>query len=112
VILHPDTGAVADPANPAHAGDAISIYCAGLGNVSPPVPEGAPATGDTPAVNPVQVMIGGQPAQIAYAGLAPGTPGLYRVDVTVPTDTGTGDQIPVVIASAGQTSPPVTMAIR
>jgi uncharacterized protein (TIGR03437 family) len=111
-ILHPETGAVVDASNPAHAGDAISILCVGLGEVNPPVPEGVAATGDAPAVNPVQVMIGGQPAHFDYAGLALGMPGVYRIAATVPPDTGTGDQIPVVILSAGQTSPAVTMAIR
>jgi uncharacterized protein (TIGR03437 family) len=111
-ILHPDTGATADPSSPAHTGETLSILCAGLGNVNPPVPEGVGADADAPAVNPVQVFIGGQPAPISYAGLSLGTPGVYRIDVQVPDAAGTGDQIPVVIISAGQTSPPVTIAIR
>jgi uncharacterized protein (TIGR03437 family) len=112
VILHGEPGVVADTTNPVHAGDAITILCAGLGEVDPPVAPGAAATGDSTALNPVQVMSGGQPAQVDFAGLAIGTPGVYRIATKVPPNTGTGEQIEVVIISAGQTSPPVTMAIQ
>src|SRR5260370_3555897 len=54
-------GVLADSAKPAKGGDAVVIYCTGLGAT------GADGTASrTPAVS-----IGGQPAQVTYAGAAP-----------------------------------------
>src|SRR5205085_7020563 len=39
-----DGSSIAGPANPAKAGDAIVIYCTGLGEVTPAVPAGAAAS--------------------------------------------------------------------
>jgi uncharacterized protein (TIGR03437 family) len=43
-------------------------------------------------VSPVTVKIGGQPAQVLFAGLAPNFPGEYQVNVILPTNIGTGNQ--------------------
>src|ERR1035438_8250509 len=52
-------------ANPASAGDALWIFCTGLGTVSPPVPAGAAASATTLSFtdNPVTVTVGGKDAQ-------------------------------------------------
>jgi hypothetical protein len=79
-----------------------------------------PATAQTPTVVPVSVTIGGLPApNVSYAGLTPGFAGLYQVNfaglyqvnVVVPDGVPAGDQA-VMVAIAGQSSPPVTMRIR
>ena len=49
------------------------------------------------------MTIGGQPAQVAFSGLTPGLPGLYQINVTVPTNIGTGNQ-PVTLAIGGATA--------
>src|ERR1035441_7835515 len=61
-------------ANPASVGDALLIFCTGLGTVSPPVPAGAAASATTLSFtdNPVTVTVGGKDAQVLFAGLAPG----------------------------------------
>ena len=46
------------------------------------------------------VTIGGAPAPVAYAGLAPGFVGLYQVNAQVPTGLAAGNQ-PVVITMNG-----------
>jgi len=46
------------------------------------------------------------------ARLAPGQVGLYEVRAIAPADAAAGDAVPVTLTVAGQTSPPVTMAIR
>ena len=76
----------ASATEPATAGDALVIYCSGLGAVSPPVADGAAAPLSTlsKTVNPVTVTIGGQSAQVLFAGLAPGFAGLYQVNAIVP----------------------------
>jgi uncharacterized protein (TIGR03437 family) len=102
------------PSTPASAGDALVIYCAGLGAVTPPVPAGsaAPLLTLSNTVNPVTATIGGQPGQVFFAGLAPGYVGLYQVNVIVPTGIAAGAQVPLILSVAGASSPPVTVAIR
>jgi uncharacterized protein (TIGR03437 family) len=100
---------------PAKAGDVIIIYCNGLGAVIPPVPTGSPAPLAGPlsqTVNPVTVTIGGLTATVGFAGLTPGYPDLYQVNATVPAGLTPGTQVPVVLTTAGQLSPPVTMAVQ
>jgi uncharacterized protein (TIGR03437 family) len=101
------------PAMPAAAGDVLEIFCSGLGAVTPAVLAGSAAPASPPAktVNQVTATVGGQPVQVAFAGLAPGFAGLYQVNVSVPSGI-TGDAVPVVLTVAGASSPPVTVAIR
>ncbi|MGO9129961.1 MAG: hypothetical protein ACLQIS_09545 [Bryobacteraceae bacterium] len=37
---------------------------------------------------------------------------MYQVNVAVPAGIATGDAVPVVLSVAGQSSPPVTIAVR
>jgi uncharacterized protein (TIGR03437 family) len=108
------TGVVKDSNSPAAPGEYISIYCTGLGAVSPVVPDGQPA-GSNPTsntVNPVTVTIGGVSAPVLFAGLSPGFAGLYQVNVQMPAGIASGNQ-PVVLTEAGQQSPAtVTMAVQ
>jgi uncharacterized protein (TIGR03437 family) len=102
------------PAQPASVGDILSIYCSGLGAVSPAVPDGAAAPLSTLSrtVNPVTVTIGGIGAQVQFAGLAPGYAGLYQVNAYVPQGVAAGGAVPVILTTAGVSSSPVTAAIQ
>jgi uncharacterized protein (TIGR03437 family) len=102
------------PAQPASVGDILSIYCSGLGAVSPAVPDGAAAPLSTLSrtVNPVTVTIGGISAQVQFAGLAPGYAGLYQVNAYVPQGVAAGAAAPVILTTAGVSSSPVTVAIQ
>jgi uncharacterized protein (TIGR03437 family) len=76
--------------NPARAGEVIIVYGTGFGPVQPPV-----ATGDV-AIEPAVLNPGCLPSQanlqtslgrlgrIEYAGIAPGFPGLYQLNVRLP----------------------------
>jgi uncharacterized protein (TIGR03437 family) len=115
VIVNGSTNTLITPATPAHPGDTVVIYCNGLGAVDPTVPSGTAAPLEGPlsqTVNPLNVTIGGVPAQVKFSGLSPGFPDLYQVNVTVPAGVIPGNEVPVVLTTAGQTSPPVTMAVR
>jgi uncharacterized protein (TIGR03437 family) len=106
--------APADPSAPVTAGDTVVIICSGLGVVTPQVATGAPAPGSPTAqtVNPVSVTIGGQAAQVISAELIPNSSGVYQVKAVVPQGVAPGGQVPVVLTTAGQSSPPVTMAVK
>jgi uncharacterized protein (TIGR03437 family) len=115
VIVSGATNALITPANPAHAGDVVEIYCNGLGAVIPPLPSGFPAPVNGPlsqTANPLTVTIGGINAVVNFAGLAPGYPDLYQVNVVVPSGVAAGASVPVILSIAGQTSPAGTMAVR
>ena len=100
--------------NPASPGDALLIFCTGLGTVSPAVAAGAatPASPLSHTNNPVTVTIGGQSATVLFAGLAPGFVGLYQVNVTVPKGIAPATNVPLVMTVAGADSVPVTVAIK
>ncbi len=100
--------------NPASAGDALQIYCAGLGAVNPPMPDGmaASASPASHTVNPVTVTVGDKPAQVLYSGMAPGLAGLYQVNVIVPPGITPAPDVPIILTVAGQVSPPVTLAVH
>jgi uncharacterized protein (TIGR03437 family) len=108
------SNALANSTNPVHAGDAVVIYCTGLGEVNPPVPAGTqtPLTVLSNTVNPVSVTIGGVSAPVAFAGLTPGSTGLYQVNTTVPAGIAAGDGVPVVLTAARQSSAPVVISVR
>ncbi len=115
IVVKPNgTAFVASATQTASAGDVLEIYGAGLGPVSPAVADGAAAP-STPVlaqtVNPVTATIGGQKAQVQFAGLAPGFAGLYQVNVVVPAGVS-GANVPIVLTTSGFSSPPVTVAIQ
>ena len=108
-------------AQPASIGDVLQIFCTGLGKVIADPPGPALVTGKTaPANGSVlyrtaampQVSIGGVPATVLFAGLAPGFAGLYQVDVIVPKDVDPGDDVPVTIAMQAGDRDSATIAVR
>ncbi|MDZ4797004.1 MAG: S8 family serine peptidase, partial [Bryobacteraceae bacterium] len=86
--------------NTAKKGSVISLYANGLGVVDNQPASGEPASLTTlsGAKTAPTVTIGGRPAAVSFAGLAPGYVGLYQINVTVPADAPSGVQ-PVVVTS-------------
>ncbi len=103
-----------DASHPVSAGDAIVIYCAGLGPVNPPVAAGSAAPFSPPAttVNPVSVTIGGKTAQVFFGGLVGGFAGLYQVNAYIPDGIAPGSAVPLIVTVAGFDSAPVTLAVK
>jgi uncharacterized protein (TIGR03437 family) len=92
--------------NPAGRGSYISVYGVGLGTVTPFVPAGQvpPLAGPLSAVtNALAASIGGVPATVTFAGLAPGYPGLYQINLQVPESVLPGSR-EVIISNAGNAS--------
>ncbi len=58
------------------------------------------------------VTIGGQPAAVSFAGLAPGFVGVYQVNAQVPAGITPGDALPVVVTQGGFRSNTATVAVR
>jgi uncharacterized protein (TIGR03437 family) len=92
------------PSTPVARGTKVQLYANGLGPVANQPADGAPASGKTSTtVATPTVNIGGATALVSYCGLAPGYPGLYEVDVTVPTGITAGAQA-ISLTIAGQTA--------
>lgn len=103
-----------DAANPAVAGSTVAvIYSTGLGMVrNRPVSGAAAVDALATTVAEPAVMIGGQPAQVLYAGIVPGMVGLYQINARVPARSSTGDAVPVTVSVGGYASNTATMAVR
>lgn len=117
MLLAAPPGAVAGfLSRPARRGvDYLTIYCTGLGDVSPRPESGAPAPASPLAqtVAAPTVTVGGvtAPAPI-FAGLSPGFVGLYQINVLVPANAPVGDAVPVVVTVGGLKSNTVTIAVQ
>jgi uncharacterized protein (TIGR03437 family) len=92
--LNPDNSANS-AAQPCARGDQITLYGTGFGPGN------------------VAVTIGGEPAPVSFAGLAPGYPGLMQLDATVPADLGSIGDVPVLVSIGTAVSQDaVTIAVR
>jgi uncharacterized protein (TIGR03437 family) len=75
---------------PARMGETIIIYGIGFGATNPASASGVIAGSGAAVPNPV-VRFGDAPATVTFAGLSPGSIGLYQMNVTVP-NVAPGDQ--------------------
>jgi uncharacterized protein (TIGR03437 family) len=113
-ILHGGDYSLVSASTPAARGEAVLIYCTGLGPVSPAPPTGhpAPASPLSATTIPPVVSFGGVPVgEVFFSGLAPGFVGLYQVNVRIPANAPTGT-IDVVIQTEAQASKPVKLAVQ
>jgi uncharacterized protein (TIGR03437 family) len=115
VIVHPDGSQVeAGGGNSATAGDAVVIYCSGLGDVTPRLLAGLPAPPSPLSYvnDTVTVSIGGVNAPVFFAGASPGFTGLYQVNATVPSGIAANQQAPLVLSQGGRNSATVTIPVQ
>jgi uncharacterized protein (TIGR03437 family) len=100
--------------NPAHSGDTLVIYCSGLGATDQNIVAGSQTPLDRLSNTrvPVAATIGGKNASILFAGLTPGASGLYQVNAVVPPGVIPGDEVPIVLTVAGQSSSSALISVR
>jgi len=101
-------GAVA-PATPAARGTYIAVYGTGFGAANAPGSDGLSWLSAA-----VTATIGGVPAQVIFAGLAPeSTPGLQQINVLVPDTAPVGSSVAIVLnIGAHMTQAGTTIAIQ
>ena len=85
-ITHQD-GSLVTRLNPLRPGEVISVYLTGIGALEPSVPDGEAASADPlpRATANVRLLLDTQPAEVLYAGAAPGFAGLHVVVARVPS---------------------------
>jgi hypothetical protein len=96
-IWHATTGEIASSGRPAVAGEVLSMYTTGLAEHG---------------VIPPQVSIGGSLGEVLYFGAAPGYPGYFQVNFTVPEGITPELSSPVRLLYLGRPSNKVTIAVR
>ncbi len=110
--LHAATGKPVTEDNPARPGEWTLLRAIGLGPVVPPLPAGQ-ACPPAPAFRTTRrpaVWIGGRRVEVQFCGLAPGSIGVYQVNVRVPR-VASGPEVPVVLSIGGRRSNVVTVAV-
>jgi len=112
LVGDPPVGAVTNqdntlnlPSNALPRGQTLIVYATGLGTL---VRQGQFSVTTTP----VSVVLGGQELAASYAGAAPGFPGLYQVNVSVPGATPPGLGVSLTLKQGGQSSNVVKTALQ
>jgi uncharacterized protein (TIGR03437 family) len=85
---------------PAKPGDTIILYGVGFGPVTPDIPAGQIVQQSNTLASSFQVSIGGMPATVNYAGLAPNYVGLYQFNIVVP-NVAASDAVPLTFTLDG-----------
>lgn len=94
---------------PAKPGETIVLYGTGFGPTTPSVPDGQLLTAALNLTTLPIVTFGGNQAQVTFAGLV--SPGLYQINVTVPSSAPNGD-VQVLAQAGGQTSPVALITVQ
>jgi uncharacterized protein (TIGR03437 family) len=111
-----EDGSVNSPENPAAAGSVIAFWATGAGAMTPVQRDGevTPLEGPWPAPTlGVSVSIGGRPAEVLYAGAAPGlVAGVIQVNARIPVETHPWFSAALWLNSGSYPSQAVTIAVK
>jgi uncharacterized protein (TIGR03437 family) len=113
LFLHgSSTRTIVSAAAPAQPGETISAFLYGLGATIPPVPSGITPTGTLyqVAVEP-QITVGGVPAQVVFAGMAPNQVGVAQINFIVPILQTAAGFYPVEVTQGNISTNPVLIQI-
>jgi len=107
IAQHGTDYSVVTPDAPAHPGEVVVVYATGLGRTAP-----QPATFEIPQypgllVNPLQLFLDGSlvdPSRVFYAGLTPGSAGVYQINLVLPDVLGNDPEIRVTVAGQESTA--------
>lgn len=117
-IAAPPNSGITYPTAPIPRGTNGFFYVTGLGTMTPSVPDGSgscPGSGGICNANAMPtVLVGGITAPVAFAGQAPGFPGVFQVNIMIPQNAPTGSSVSLVVKSAdgSVTSNSATIAVQ
>jgi len=95
-VLHSNYSVV-NAANPAVPGETVLVYLTGMGAVTPAVADGAIPGASNINATPLSVYVADVSVTPSYAGMAPGYPGLYQMNFTIPLTISTTGPVPLAI---------------
>jgi uncharacterized protein (TIGR03437 family) len=116
IVYNEDSG-TNGPDAPAAKGSVVVFFATGEGINNPLVADGTitpvDASALTTPVAQVAVSIGGVQAEVRYAGSAPGlVAGSFQVNVVIPGDAPSGNDVPVILTVGSVDSPAVPMSVQ
>lgn len=92
-------------------GGVITLFATGAGATNPVAATGVLAGEPfAPPAAPIALRVGGQPAEILFAGLAPGTAGVLQINARIPEDVS-GAAVAVTLR-IGESETSATVAVR
>lgn len=108
-----ENGILNGSATPADRDSIVMLFGAG-GGLSESPASGVIEIGPAPLRNPVWAWIGGWPAEVVYAGQAPGMiSGMMQINLRVPREVPASPALPVIVRIGGAYSQSgVTLAVR
>jgi len=111
-VVHSD-GKLVSTANPAQAGELLTLYATGLGATTPAVSTGQPfPTGALSTANaPIEVLVNGQSSGVLYAGGYPGAVDGYQVNFRLPAALSSGNAT-LHVTAAWIPGPDITIAMK
>jgi uncharacterized protein (TIGR03437 family) len=96
-LAHHHDGSLNSAANPAPKGSYVTLY----------------ATGEGIQPQALMMTIGGQPAEVAHTGAAPGLPGIIAISVRMPGAFSPGGVLEAVLSVGAASSPPgITIVVK
>src|SRR5262249_31846732 len=113
-VQHALTGQTVTTANPAHAGEVLTMWMTGLDCVFPAPPDGVAATALPPVecTSTPKVLFNQEQAIVLFAGLGPGLVGLRQVNIQLPQPMKAGVGTLVVLNVHGDQSNTVNLPIQ
>src|SRR5207248_2003327 len=112
VVLNQD-GSVNSAGNPAVSESVITLFATGEGLGQPSGMDGKPATPPLPKpILPVILNVAATPAEILFAGLAPGYAGLMQINARLPRNTASGAASVLLRVGTAPSQAGVTIAVR
>ena len=101
IATHAD-GKLISADSPAVPEEVVVLYAAGLGRTTPAAETGRPASRAAPIVRQTEmaILLDGKivdAARVLYAGITPGSPGLYQVNLRLPPVTQENPEVRVFI---------------
>jgi len=114
-VLHADYSTV-NSSSPAHGGETVQVFLTGMGVVNPAVPDGTAGSINPAqfsiATNAVTAYAGGQQCVVTYNGLAPGFPGLYQINITLPAPMLSTGSLPLALSTGNAYHDQVTIQVQ
>ncbi len=100
-------------ANPAKAGEILTLFASGLGPTQPGVDPGQPFATDPQQLvtSPVKVLVNGASGEVLYAAGYPGAVDVYQVDFKIPDTTPPG-VASLQLTSAWIPGPEIKLAVQ